>query len=148
MLIYCCIAYLLNLVCIVIFKSELRFTSLSLMPALLTAIMLFQAFYFKSEKTDANFQTAHGSVFTAEEQNEIQSYISKALFITAPLILPFAFFFSSPIKLLSILVYIIGYVSAPIIYRAKNKEKINSRLKLEEKQRKEQELNEEMGRLK
>ena len=148
MLIYCCVAYLINAVCIVIFKSELCFTSLSFIPAFLILLTVFQAFYFKNEKIEEGFQTAHGSVFTAEEQNEMRGFMARSFFIIMPLMLPFVFFFHSGIKLFSLLVYIAGYMAGPIIYQVKNKDKINARLKQEEMQRKEQEQKEELGRFK
>ncbi|MBR2346627.1 MAG: hypothetical protein IKA68_03380 [Clostridia bacterium] len=148
MLIYYCIAIIANVVAIIAFYKNINITGLSIVPIFLIALMIFQALMFKHEKVENGFRTKYGSNLTADEENAMQSVGSKFLYATIPWMIPFIVFFSSPIKLISVLVYIIGFIGGSVLYVLKNKNKITDRMSAEEKERQEQEKKEQLGKWK
>ena len=148
MIIYYCVTIIANIVAAIIFHKSINVTGLSVIPLFLIALMIFQALIFKNEKVENGFRTNYGSNLTADEENSMFSRASSFLFATIPWMIPFVIFFSSPLKLLSIFVYLIGLIGGLILYRIKNKGKIMSRMKLEEKERQEQEEKEKLGKWK
>lgn len=148
MLIYYCIAIIANVVAIIAFYKNINITGLSIVPIFLIALMIFQALMFKHEKVENGFRTKYGSNLTADEENAMQSVGSKFLYATIPWMIPFIVFFSSPIKLISVLVYIIGFIGGSVLYVLKNKNKIIDRMSAEEKERQEQEKKEQLGKWK
>ena len=148
MLIYYCIAIIANVVAIIAFYKNINITGLSIVPIFLIALMIFQALMLKHEKVENGFRTKYGSNLTADEENAMQSVGSKFLYATIPWMIPFIVFFSSPIKLISVLVYIIGFIGGSVLYGLKNKNKITDRMSAEEKERQEQEKKEQLGKWK
>lgn len=148
MLIYYCIAIIANVIAIIAFYKNINITGLSIVPIFLIALMIFQALMFKHEKVENGFRTKYGSNLTADEENAMQSVGSKFLYATIPWMIPFIVFFSSPIKLISVLVYIIGFIGGSVLYVLKNKNKIIDRMSAEEKERQEQEKKEQLGKWK
>lgn len=148
MLIYYCIAIIANVVAIIAFYKNINITGLSIVPIFLIALMIFQALMFKHEKVENGFRTKYGSNLTADEENAMQSVGSKFLYATIPWMIPFIVFFPSPIKLISVLVYIIGFIGGSVLYVLKNKNKITNRMSAEEKERQEQEKKEQLGKWK
>ena len=148
MLIYYCIAIIANVVAIIAFYKNINITGLSIVPIFLIALMIFQALMLKHEKVENGFRTKYGSNLTADEENAMQSVGSKFLYATIPWMIPFIVFFSSPIKLISVLVYIIGFIGGSVLYVLKNKNKIIDRMSAEEKERQEQEKKEQLGKWK
>ena len=148
MLIYYCIAIIANVVAIIAFYKNINITGLSIVPIFLIALMIFQALMFKHEKVENGFRTKYASNLTADEENAMQSVGSKFLYATIPWMIPFIVFFSSPIKLISVLVYIIGFIGGSVLYVLKNKNKITDRMSAEEKERQEQEKKEQLGKWK
>ena len=148
MLIYYCIAIIANVVAIIAFYKNINITGLSIVPIFLIALMIFQALMFKHEKVENGFRTKYGSNLTADEENAMQSVGSKFLYATIPWMIPFIVFFPSPIKLISVLVYIIGFIGGSVLYVLKNKNKITDRMSAEEKERQEQEKKEQLGKWK
>ena len=148
MLIYYCIAIIANVVAIIAFYKNINITGLSIVPIFLIALMIFQALMFKHEKVENGFRTKYGSNLTADEENAMQSVGSKFLYATIPWMIPFIVFFPSPIKLFSVLVYIIGFIGGSVLYVLKNKNKITDRMSAEEKERQEQEKKEQLGKWK
>ena len=125
MVIYYCITILANIAAIPIFFEYVNISALSIVPLFLIALMIFQALLFKNEKVENGFRTAYGSNLTADEENKLLSSGSSFLFAAIPWMIPFVLFFPAIVKVLSILVYIIGLVGGLILYRIKNKGKID-----------------------
>ena len=146
MIIYYCITIIANIVAAIVFHKGINVTGLSVMPLFLIVLMIFQALLFKNEKVENGFRTAYGSNLTAGEENKMLDSGSSFLFATIPWMIPFVLFFSSIVKVLSILVYIIGLVGGLILYRVKNKGKIVNRMDVEEKELQEQEKKEQLGK--
>ena len=148
MLIYYCVTIIANIVAIFVFYKSINIDGLSLIPLCLIALMVFQAIFFKNEKVEDNSRTAYGSNLTTDEENKMLFSGSTFLLAMIPWMIPFIFFFPSFVKVLSILIYIIGLVGGLVLYRFKNKERINKRMKVEETQRQEQEKKEQLGKWK
>ena len=148
MIIYYCITIIANIVAAIVFYKNINVTILSVMPLLLIALMIFQALLFKNEKLENGFKTAYGSNLTADEENKMLDSGSSFLLATIPWMIPFILFFPSIVKVISILVYIVGLVGGLILYKIKNKCRIINRMDSEEKERREQENEEQLGRWK
>jgi predicted membrane protein len=118
---------------------------MSVMPAFLIALMIFQGMIFKREKVENGFRTKYGGDLTADEENSMFSVGSRFIFATIPWMIPFVIFFSSFIKALSIIVYFVGLCGGLFIYRIKNKSKIKSRMNKESAEKQNQEKKEELG---
>lgn len=148
MAIYYCATIIINVIIVVVFYKTINITALSILPLFLIALSIFQALTFKKEKVENGFRTMYGSNLTADEENSMFSNCSTFLFLTIPWMIPFIIFFSSPIKVLSILVYVIGLLGGSVLYRIKNKGKIVSRINSEKRELQEQEQKEELGKWK
>ena len=148
MIVYYSITILANIIAIFIFHKNINISALSIIPLILIALMIFQAYFFKKEKVENGFRTTYGSNLTNVEENNMLNSASTFLLATIPWIIPFIFFFPSFVKILSVLVYIVGLIGGLILYRIKNKDKIVDRIDVEEKERQEQEKKEELGKWK
>ena len=148
MIIYYSITILANIIAIFIFHKQINISALSIIPLILIALMIFQAYFFKKEKVENGFSTTYRSNLTDNEENNMLNSASTFLLATIPWITPFIFFFPSFVKILSVLVYIVGLIGGLILYRIKNKGKIVDRIDVEEKERQEQEKREQLGKWK
>jgi fatty acid desaturase len=148
MIIYYCITIIANIVAIFIFHKSINISVLSIVPISLIAIMIFQINFFKAEKKENGFRTTYGSNFSDNEANQLFSSASTFLIGAIPWIIPFILFFSSPVKLLSVLIYVLGLAGGPILYKIKNRGKITNRISAEEQERREQEKKEQLGKWK
>lgn len=138
----------LNLGALILFFGSVSVSRLSLVPAFLIVLTLLQYFLFKSLKSERGYRTNYGSPLTSDEENKRNEYVSKFMLAVIPWMLPFIFFFPSPLKLLSVFVHFIGLLGGTLIHRAKHKNDILSREQNEENERIEQEKKEELGTLK
>lgn len=148
MCIYYCITILANIVSVIIFYESINITAMSALPLALIALMIFQAVMLKNEKAESGFKTAYASNLTPDEENAMSSSGSTFLLAAIPLMIPFIIFFSSAVKALSIIVYIGSLLGGGIFYRLKNKDKIKNRIENENKELKEQEKKEQLGKWK
>lgn len=148
MIVYYSITILANIIAIFIFYKNINISALSIIPLILIALMIFQAYFFKKEKVENGFRTTYRSNLTDNEENNMLNSASTFLLATIPWITPFIFFFPSFVKILSVLVYIVGLIGGLILYRIKNKGKIVDRIDVEEKERQEQEKREQLGKWK
>ena len=148
MIVYYSITILANIIAIFIFRKNINISALSIIPLILIALMIFQAYFFKKEKVENGFRTTYRSNLTDNEENNMLNSTSTFLLATIPWIIPFIFFFPSFVKILSVLVYIVGLIGGFILYRIKNKGKIVDRIDVEEKERQRQEKKEQLGKWK
>ena len=148
MIVYYSITILANIIAIFIFHKNINISALSIIPLILIALMIFQAYFFKKEKAENGFRTTYRSNLTDNEENNMLNSASTFLLATIPWMIPFIFFFPSFVKILSVLVYIVGLIGGLILYRIKNKGKIVDRIDVEEKERQEQQMKEELGKWK
>ena len=148
MVIYYCITILANIAALFIFHKYINISVLSVIPVSLIAIMIFQINFFKTGKKENGFGTTYGSNFSDNEENQLFSFASASLTCAIPWMIPFILFFLSPVKLLSVLIYVLGLAGGPILYKFKNRGKITNRISAEEQERREQEKKEQLGKWK
>ena len=120
MIIYYCITILANIAALFIFHKYINISVLSVIPVSLIAIMIFQINFFKAGKKENGFRTTYGSNFSDNEENQLFSFASASLICAIPWMIPFILFFLSPVKLLSVLIYVLGLAGGPILYKIKN----------------------------
>ena len=144
--IYIFITLFLNVLSAFVFYKNLHISILSLVPVALIAVMLFQAIYYKKGTPENEVSTAYGSGFNNKEQSALLKYASKTLFAGIPLLIPFVFFFTDAIKILSVFVYIVSFAAGIVYYRIKHKEELENRINEEKRQLEEQIKKEEQGK--
>jgi len=115
MILYYLVIFLGTVMTAVIWPTNINITPLSLIPLLLILLMAFQAWFFRSEQTDSGFSTAYGWEIPAEEQNRRAKAMSITLRWAIPLQLPLIVFFSSAVKLISIVIYFLSITATPLI---------------------------------
>ena len=138
----------LDLIALVLFRKQVNLQLTSVVPLFLMALMAFQAGYASKEKNEKGFGTAYASGATEEEASEQQRYLALSLAIGIPFLLPFVFFFSTYLKLISCLLYILFFGGGPICYRIKHRKNISARQQKERDALAEQRKKEEMGQWK
>ena len=139
---------ILNILAAVIFFEYINITAISIVPIFILILMLFQAFLFYNSKEN-EFNTTYSvrSDLNQTEENTLFYYIANAMLICVPLLLPFILFFSSGIKFICLTIYLLGY-SGALVFRIKNKDKLNNRIHSEENELKIQQSKEELGKWK
>lgn len=148
MILYFCLMLLGNIIMAILCHQYITVTAFSLIPLLLIGVMAFQAHYFKSDEPKNFFGTAYHSGFTHKEEAEMCLVASKALLYAVPLMIPFVLFFSSLIKAVSIIVYLVSFAAGPLVYRIKNKDSLNHRANSEKIELETQLQKEELGKWK
>ena len=148
MTVYYIITIIANVVATVVFFNQLSINTMSIMPAFLIVLMIFQGMIFKHEKVENGFRIKYRGNLTAEEENSMFDVGSRFLFGTIPWMIPFVFFFSTFVKALSIIVYFVGLCGGLFVYRIKNKRRINTRIENEKAELLDQEKKEELGKWK
>lgn len=137
-----------NVACAILFHEHIHISDLSVIPLFLIALMLFQANYFVKDIPDKGFATNYGGGYTHEEKAVLLQYASKTLIGTVPLLFPFILFFPNATKVLSVVVYIAGFVTGPVVYRFKHRRELNNRAHTEKEELARQRRNEELGKWK
>lgn len=148
MTVYYIITIIANVVATVVFFNQLSINTMSIMPAFLIVLMIFQGMIFKHEKVENGFRIKYRGNLTADEENSMFDVGSRFLFGTIPWMIPFVFFFSKFVKALSIIVYFVGLCGGLFVYRIKNKRRINTRIDNEKAELLDQEKKEELGKWK
>ena len=146
MTVYYIITIIANVVATVVFFNQLSINTMSIMPAFLIVLMIFQGMIFKHEKVENGFRIKYRGNLTADEENSMFDVGSRFLFGTIPWMIPFVFFFSTFVKALSIIVYFVGLCGGLFVYRIKNKRRINTRIENEKAELLDQEKKEELGK--
>ena len=139
---------ILNILAAVIFFEYINITAISIVPIFILILMLFQAFLFYNSKEN-EFNTTYSvrSELNQTEENTLFYYNANSMLICVPLLLPFILFFSSGIKFICLTIYLLGY-SGALVFRIKNKDKLNNRIHSEENELKIQQSKEELGKWK
>ena len=139
---------ILNILAAVIFFEYINITAISIVPIFILILMLFQAFLFYNSKEN-EFNTTYSvrSELNQTEENTLFYYNANSMLICVPLLLPFILFFSSGIKFICLIIYLLGY-SGALVFRIKNKDKLNNRIHSAENELKIQQSKEELGKWK
>ena len=147
---YYSIQLAINAILLVAFTSGINLHFLSILPAFLLVLMIFQAFLFKSSgNDDSSFDTAYsvGDTvrLTNKEQSKLYSYMKCSFLTLAPFELPIIFFLPTYWKFVAFIPYILAYLVGSICFKIKVGKSINARAKAEANELKEQIKKEELG---
>ena len=71
MIVYYSITILANIIAVFIFHKNINISALSIIPLILIALMIFQAYFFKKEKVENGFRTTYRSNLTDNEENNM-----------------------------------------------------------------------------
>lgn len=145
---YYLISAMVNVLLLVRFRDRINLTELSIAPIALILLTLFQALYFHQHRKKREFNSNNDSDLTEEEWETLIVYVRNAELICLPLYLPFVFFFSSWVKLLSFLLFTVSFIAGPVYYRIKHKTALNERYAKEDRELEEQKKRESLGKWK
>ena len=138
----------LNLVGILVFHENLNLVFNSVIPLFVIGLSIFQIGYFSKHPHKKDFNTNNNSDLTEEEWEKMTSYMISSYHLFIPLMLPFVWFFSSGVKLLSILVFLMAFVGGMLFYRLRHGKEYHARFDKESKELEEQKQREELGKWK
>jgi hypothetical protein len=130
------------------FYRYLILTPLSILPLILTVLMYVQSALIQKSHADLSSRTAYGGTLNQEEEGELFRLQAIGFRIFAPWTGPFMLFFSSGIKVCAIIVYLIGLLFGPVIYRIRYGGRIKERMRNEQDELRLQNQKEEQGKWK
>ena len=148
MIFYYIILLAINIVAIVVFRNNVNITAISILPVVLLVLSIFQAIYLHNNRRKKDFNTNNNSPLTEKEWECMTVYMRNAFIICIPLYLPFIFFFDWWTKIISLLIYFIGFTGGTIYYRIKHGNELKARFSKEDEEIKKQKENEELGKWK
>lgn len=134
---------LLVLLAVAVFRKHWILTAWSAVPLFLAGLSVFLVCHFRREEERFE-QTAYGSILTEREQQKLASYTSLAFAILAPWQGIFVFFFDA-CKLVSIAVFLFGFLFAPMVFYIRFGKQIRVRREREKRELEEQRKKEERG---
>ena len=148
--IYYVIHIVINIALLIVLQGHIVLTSVSLIPAFLIVLMLFQVSLFKASAKDNSASDTAYSVgntvrLTEEEQASQYSYFRQSFLFCFPFEIPLVFFLSSYWKFLGLIPYFLAYIIGGTVFKLKKGSEIKDRLKKEKKELEEQIKREEMG---
>ena len=147
-LIYYIVTLGLNLIGIIVFHENLNLVFNSVIPLFMIGLSVFQIGYFSKHPHKKDFNTNNNSDLTEGEWARMTSYMISSYLIFIPLMLPFVWFFSAGVKLLSILVFLLAFAGGMIWYRLRHGKEYHARFAKENRELEEQQKREELGQWK
>lgn len=138
----------LNLVGVMAFHDRLNLVFNSVIPLFMIGLSVFQIGYFSKHPNKKDFNSNNDSDLTEGEWARMTSYMISSYLIFIPLMLPFVWFFSAGVKLLSILVFLLAFTGGMLWYRLRHGKEYHARFTKENKELEEQQKREELGRWK
>ena len=138
----------LNLVGVMVFHDRLNLVFNSVIPLFMIGLSIFQIGYFSKHPHKKDFNTNNNSDLTEGEWARMTSCMISSYLIFIPLMIPFVWFFSAGVKLLSILVFLLAFTGGMIWYRLRHGKDYQTRFAKENKELEEQQKREELGKWK
>ena len=138
----------LNLVGVIVFHENLNLVFNSVIPLFMIGLSIFQIAYFSKHPNKKDFNTHNDSDLTEGEWEKMTSYMIASYLIFIPWMLPFVWFFSAGVKLISILVFLLAFTGGMIWYRLRHRKEYEARFAKENKELEEQRKREELGQWK
>ena len=141
---------IIDVILLVVFFESINIDFLSIVPIFLIVLMFIQAPMFKtdthrSSTGDTAYSTGNTVRLTNDELDKQYKYTRFSFYGLLPFLLPFVFFFSSYVKLFSIIPYIFAYIVGNLIFKIKYGKIIKARLEKENSELRKQIQNEELG---
>ncbi len=148
-IIYYIAAIVVNIICVIVFRKHININLESIIPVAMIGLSIFEATYLAN---DDNFQentmyTSHNSL-NNNEKGKMYLCMRRAFLIAIPLFVPFIFFFSKWIKILSVLIMFLTLIGGGLYFRIKHGKKVKHRWTGESEELKEQKKKEETGKFK
>ena len=147
-LIYYIITLGLNLIGVIVFHEHLNLVFNSVIPLFMIGLSIFQVGYFSRHPHKKDFNTNNDSDLTEGEWERMTSYMIASYLIFIPLMIPFVWFFSAGVKLISILVFLLAFTGGMLWYRLRHRKEYGARFAKENKELEEQRKREELGKWK
>ena len=150
MSIYYIVHIVINIALLIAFRTNISIDFLSGVPVFLIVLMLIQAPMIKIDMHrnslgDTSWATGNTVRLTDDELEKQYKYMRYSFYGLIPFVFPFIFFFSSYVKLCSIIPYILAYIVGNVIFKVKYGKAIKRRLALEKEELRKQLQNEELG---
>ena len=143
-IIYYTVVFVLNVTSLVMFHRYINIIEISVVPILLMLLAIFLAFYYHRNK-ECETTYSVGAGITNAEWDQVTSYTMYCYLISIPLFFPFIWFFSSWIKWLSVLIFLIAFAGGSIVFRIKHGKELRARYDKENLEFQKQKKKEEMG---
>ena len=137
--IYYIVHTVINMALLIAFRANIIVDFLSVLPVFLIVLMLIQAPMFKvdihrSSVGDTAYSTGNTVRLTDDELEKQYKYMRYSFYGLIPFVFPFIFFFSSYVKLCSIIPYILAYIVGNVIFKVKYGKAIKERLESEKEE--------------
>lgn len=149
MYIYYFVHAILNIGLLTAFRDGINITFYSAVPTFIMVLMFIQTCTFRVDFQDsvkgAAYSPSDNVRLTLEERQKQYEYLRYSFRVFIPFVLPFMFFFSSYVKLFSLIPYVLGYLVGGVSFRIKYGNTINERMRAEKDELKKQIQNEELG---
>jgi len=145
---YYLISFSITVFFAIVFREHIRITSLSVIPLICMALSVFMSLFNRNQQKESLNYNLNTIELSDHEYAQIAFFSSLPHSLGIPLHLPFILFFTSPIKFLSIVIFLICFILGPLIFRAKHKNQLYDRLTREETEKREQMQKEELGKWK
>jgi len=132
----------------IVFHDSIIISVTSIVPVILILLSIIQAGYFHNHRSKKDFNINNDAPIKDEEWEKAAEYMRNSYMIIIPLFVPFILFFSTWGKVVSLILYFIGFSAGIIYYRIRNYKVINQRMNDEKSELKEQIKREELGKYK
>ena len=121
-------------------------TPLSALPLFLMVLMYVQGRMLRGNSIHREEQTAYGGQLEPAEEQQLFSWQSTGLYVFAPWMLPFVFFFSSGVKLCAVGLYFLGWLGGILLFRLRYGKEIASRIQRQKEELRKQKQMEKDGK--
>ncbi len=139
----------INITCVIAFRKHININLESIIPVVLIGLSIFEArFLTNKDNFDKNTQYTSQNTLNDKEKEGMYLCMSRAFLVAVPLFVPFIFFFSKWIKILSVLIMFLTFIGGGLYFRIKHGKKVKHRWTGESEELKEQKKKEEMGKFK
>ena len=128
------------------FFERWSITPLSALPLFLMVLMYVQGGMLRGSSSNREERTSYGGQLEPEEEQQLFSWQSTGLYVFAPWMLPFVFFFSSGFKLCAVGVYLLGWLGGILLFRVRYRKEIASRIQRQKDELHKQERREKDGK--
>lgn len=131
-----------------VFRNYVFLSVTSAVPLILMLLSIIQAGYFHGHRSKIDFNINNDTPIKEVEWEKAAEYMRNSYLIVIPLFVPFILFFSTWVKMASLILYFIGFSGGMVYYRVRNNKAIKRIMNDEVNELKEQMKKEELGRWK
>ncbi|MBE6547681.1 MAG: hypothetical protein E7667_02220 [Ruminococcaceae bacterium] len=148
-IIYYVVAIAVNAVCVIAFREHININLESVIPVAMIILSIFEIRFFSNgENFQKNTMYTSQNSLNDNEKEKMYLCMKRAFLVAIPLFVPFFFFFSKWIKILSVFIMFFTLIGGGLYFRIKHGSKVEHRWQDESNELKEQQKKEEMGKFK